>query len=399
MQTLVEDGLLPGWSEMSGRPTESLEQGIANSQRMVTMPESTWPMRGARVEPYAFAPDIKREIASLRPDNLTGVLYLLKDYAVMTGAAWLTLTVSWWLYPLAVVVIGAHQRGLTTIAHDAAHRTLARNPSINYLVGVVFAAYPIFQRHFAYRVSHVHKHHRFLGDPGKDPDLRFFIESGVYKVCHPFRYVLRIVVLPILGGATIRYLRYLWTNRFAFDTSQYSNQDRDALRADRVGFFAFWLVVTLCAFALGGVDELVLFWIVPYLTSFQILGWFIEIAEHNPMCETRSSNVHLTRNRKGPLVERMLFGVNLDEYHLEHHLSPGVPFWLLRRAQAIRLRDPGYRRIGASWGGLFARGPTGQRSVIGQLMDRNRQLYERREIDPGGPASVERNGGRNLVSR
>jgi len=29
--------------------------------------------------------------------------------------------VSWWFYPLAVLVIGARQRGLSTILHDCAH--------------------------------------------------------------------------------------------------------------------------------------------------------------------------------------------------------------------------------------------------------------------------------------
>lgn len=75
----------------------------------------------------------------------------------------------------------------------------------------------------------------------------------------------------------------------------------------------------------------------------------------------------------------MLFGVNLDEYHLEHHLSPGIPFWLLRRAQTIRMRDPDYAKIADSWGGLFVRGPKGQPSVIKQLLDRNEHLYALRQ--------------------
>ncbi|MEX3791516.1 fatty acid desaturase [Paraburkholderia sp. BR14374] len=119
-----------------------------------------------------------------------------------------------------------------------------------------------------------------------------------------------------------------------------------------------------------------LFWLVPYLTTFQALGWFIELAEHSPMCETETEDVYLTRNRKGNLIERLLVGANLDEYHLEHHLSPGVPFWHLKRAQKIRLRDPRYAEVAESWGGLFASGPKGQPSVINQLLDRNRRLYE-----------------------
>ncbi|WP_234844302.1 fatty acid desaturase [Sinorhizobium medicae] len=119
-----------------------------------------------------------------------------------------------------------------------------------------------------------------------------------------------------------------------------------------------------------------LFWIIPYLTTFQVIGWFTEIAEHSPMCEVENKNLYLTRNRKGNLLERMLFGVNLDEYHLEHHLSPGIPFWLLKKAQEIRMADPEFREVSTTWGGLFCKGPKGQPSVISQLIERNARLYE-----------------------
>ncbi|MEM5300255.1 fatty acid desaturase [Burkholderia sp. JPY481] len=152
-----------------------------------------------------------RELSELRPDNLTGALYIVKDYLVILACAYATIRISWWLYPLAVLIIGAQQRGLTTIAHDAAHRTLARSTGWNYVLGIVFAAYPVFQRHWAYRYSHVHLHHPYLGDPERDPDLKFFISSGVYDVRPPREYAFAIVWKAMFGGATVRYLKYLWS--------------------------------------------------------------------------------------------------------------------------------------------------------------------------------------------
>ncbi|AOK31849.1 MULTISPECIES: fatty acid desaturase family protein [Burkholderia] len=335
-----------------------------------------WKLRNKRFETFQFPRDITRELSELRPDNITGALYILKDYLIMLACAFATVRLSWWLYPLAVLVIGAHQRGLTTISHDAAHRTLAKNAAWNYFLGIVFAAYPLFQRHWAYRVSHVHLHHPHLGDPEKDPDLKFFISSGVYQVRPPREYAFAIVWKAILGGATLRYLNYLWRNRFLISGNGGNAVDRRGVAIDSYGFAAFWVVVIAGFVQAQSLHLLVLFWLIPYLTTFQILGWFVEIAEHSPMCETEVENVYLTRNRKGNLIERLLFGVNLDEYHLEHHLSPGVPFWLLRRAQKIRLRDPRYAQVADSWGGLFVRGPNGQPSVISQLLERNRRLYD-----------------------
>ncbi len=341
-----------------------------------------WTLRNKRFDTVHFSRDIMWELSQLRPDNTTGALYVLKDYLVILACAVATVQLSWWLYPIAVLIIGAHQRGLTTISHDAAHRILAKNTRWNHFLGTTFAAYPIFQRHWAYRVSHVHLHHPHLGDPEKDPDLQFFILSGVYQVREPREYAFSIVWKAILGGATLRYLKYLWQNRFLISNKDYKCIDKRGAAIDSYGFAAFWVIIIAGFTAAGALHLLALFWLIPYLTTFQILGWFTEIAEHSPMCENEVENVHLTRNRKGNLIERLLFGVNFDEYHLEHHLSPGVPFWLLRRAQNIRMRDPIYAEIATSWGGLFVRGPKGQPSVISQLLERNRCLYDARHASP-----------------
>lgn len=335
-----------------------------------------WPLKAGRFESVRFPSDVKKSLAALRTDNFTGALYIAKDYAVIIAFSMLASQVSWWFYPLALLFIGAHQRGLTTIAHDAAHKTLAKNAKLNYFLGIVFAAYPLFQRHWAYRVSHVHLHHPHLGDPEKDPDLRFFVENGIYDVRPPNKYLWDIVIFPLLGGATLAYLKYLFTYRFNVTVTDSDEVDKTGVLVDRWGFAAFWLAVVSGSIAFGLFDKLILFWLVPYLTTFQIIGWFTEIAEHSPMCEVEDTNLYLTRNRKGNFIERILFGVNLDEYHLEHHLSPGIPFWSLKKAQEIRMADPEYQRVAATWGGLFCKGPEGQSSVISQLIARNRRLYE-----------------------
>lgn len=348
------------------------------------MTAEIWKLTDTRCTKHSFIPEVNRQLAALRPDNHTGALYIAKDYAIMVLAALAVTQISWWLYPIAILLIGSHQRGLTTISHDAAHKTLARNKTWNYVLGVLFAAYPLFQKHYAYRVSHVYRHHPHLGDVNNDPDLKFFVESGVYNVRHPIDYLFHIVIRPIFGGATLNYLGYLWKNRFRTQDAPSNHVDSKHIKLDNIGFAAFWITVVGGALATGLFDELLLFWVVPYLTTFQVLGWFVEIAEHSPMCETENTNIYLTRNRKGNWIERILFGVNLDEYHLEHHLSPGIPFWLLGKAQEIRVQDPEYAKVAETWGGLFVAGPKGQKSVVRQLLERNEKLYwasRRAEID------------------
>jgi fatty acid desaturase len=366
-------------------------QTLPDPAAAATEPEAgapMWTLAGRRYRPFSFQPEVMREIARLRPDDARPVLWIAMNWSVIVAAALATVWISWWLYPLAVLLIAAQQRGLTTIAHDAAHRTLARTKAWNYALGILFAAYPLFQKHWAYRVSHVHLHHPHLGDPTRDPDLKFFLGAGAYDVCDPKTYVWRIIWRPILGGATVAYLKYLFLNRFRVRRDDDQQPDRTGLLIDGVGFWAFWAAVVAIGLGTGTLLEIALFWVVPYLTAFQILGWFIELAEHTPMCESETHNVYLTRNRKGNWLEWLLFGVNYDEYHLEHHLSPGVPFYRLPDAQHIRMRDPAYARVAATWGGLFVAGPQGQPSVIRQLVERNRRLWEAGEAGRTGRDAV-----------
>jgi dihydrorhizobitoxine desaturase len=67
-----------------------------------------------------------------------------------------------------------------------------------YLLGTLPTAWLIFQRHFAYRKSHVMTHHLYLGRADRDPDLEFFIAEGVFEATSDSSFLLRIVILPII---------------------------------------------------------------------------------------------------------------------------------------------------------------------------------------------------------
>ncbi len=102
-------------------------------------------------------------------NNWRGPLGLAADVLVIAASAW---AASWslWLYPLAVLMIGARQRALASLLHESCHKTLMKNRVLNDAVGRWCAGFPIFQSHRAYVRSHVLLHHSFLGDEKRDPD-------------------------------------------------------------------------------------------------------------------------------------------------------------------------------------------------------------------------------------
>ncbi len=322
---------------------------------------------------YAFDAAIEQDIRKLyKSDNWHAPLALLEDYAIIAASIVTCYLVSWWLYPLAVLVIGARQRGMSTVLHDCAHGVGARTRWWRLLLGTLFTAYPIFQQHFAYKKSHVRAHHPHLGNPEEDPDLSFYIRQRVYERTSRRRYFLKNMLLPAVGYRTLAYLKYLIENRLRRVRSKHqvqASKANDEFLWERYTFNGFWLVVVgLCAYS-NLLLELALFWVVPYLTSFQILGWYIELSEHTPLVETQEVDLYMARNRKSRGLEKFLTGIHNDNHHLDHHLNPAIPFWNLPKASAIWQRDPNYAAVDATTGGLFIRGPNGSPSAMRQILD------------------------------
>lgn len=350
---------------------------------------------GERYRVHPFSREIRSAITGLKPDNWHAFAYLAKDYGVIACFIALPYLVGWWAYPVSVLMIGAHQRALSTILHDSAHGVLAGNRLLNFILGTFPTAWAIFQRHFAYRISHVQTHHPYLGRADTDPDLAFFVDEGVFTPMPPRRYFWRTVVLPILGSKTWAYMKYLVRNRYRYLMLRLTGRaggeeaGRPATaparpanwrnRFDSIGFFVFWsLAAGICAWY-GVLLELVLFWVVPYLTSFHILGWFIELSEHCSCTVGRRTDLFMARNRKSRHVEKWLTGINNDHHHLDHHLDPRTPFWLLPKAHEIRMADPDYARHCAETGGLFQKGPAGEPSIMSLILAQNRERLAGRE--------------------
>ncbi len=332
-----------------------------------------WAYNGHHYVVHRFPREVELKLRALnRSDNWHALLAWTQDMAWIGLCVAACLMVSWWFYPVAVLVIGARQRGLSTILHDCAHGVGAANKRLQMIIGTVLTAYPIFQQYYAYKTSHVQIHHPRLGDPDRDPDLRFFIEQGAYSAVSRRSYVVRVVLMPLLGSQTWGYLRYLVRNRYRLLRSKQARSAAPMQRhkriADRIAFWLFWATAATVAWRAGCLASLALFWLVPYLTSFQILGWYIELSEHTPLVRDSNIDLYMTRNRKSRGLEKFLTGIHGDNFHLEHHLDPRTPFWNLSRARQVRLADPAYAEVDRAFGGLFSRGPQGRPSAIAAIV-------------------------------
>lgn len=315
-----------------------------------------------------LSPQIRKDLRALcRLDNHHAVLAIAFDYLVVAVAVYLCVGVSFWFYPLSLVLIGSTQRALVNILHESSHKVLARNGTLNVILGTACSGHLVFHVYNAYRSSHIGLHHRFLGDAERDPDYSFHREIGIYDPASGNRaFFLRNLLCAVVGLRSLEYLRYVVQDRLLFRREQVTVSMPIDIRVERCVLAAVWTAILVPCALTGSWLYLGLFWIVPMLTTAVAIGWLSELAEHYPLPESEDRQLLMTRNRHGWLLERFLLGRHKDSFHLVHHLNTGLPFWNMNKAHRVLLRDPAY----ACWDGLWAgivtrrRGERGRETVV-----------------------------------
>jgi len=295
------------------------------------------------VHSHIFSPEIKKQIKSLYVyDNYHGPLALAINYSLIILAVYIA-EKNLYLLPISLILIGSRQRALATLLHEAAHGVLTKNKKLNRLIGEFFAGGLIYQTWSSYKNSHVVAHHHKLGDKDKDPDFQFYIKSGVYEKKTRRAFFFQYFLCPILFVSSFSSLRYLLVHRL--------------FRGAKVNEIVTMLVSHLVFASIGtyfvGAKFYFIYWLLPYLTVFQAITWFIELAEHFPIVADAKNNLYATRNRFSHPLEHFLTGMHGENFHLIHHLFPSIPFWKLKRAHRTLLQDAEYARINSTFGGIF----------------------------------------------
>ncbi|MBD2510739.1 fatty acid desaturase family protein [Nostoc muscorum FACHB-395] len=296
-------------------------------------------------EQYKFSLEIKSQLKELtKLDNWHGLLALLEDSLLILTSILIIIHVTWFFYPIALLVIGSRQRALTTILHDSAHGVLAKNKLLNLVLGTFCSGYLIFQQMIPYKKSHCSEHHSHLGNPELDPDFKFYLEEGLYCVQSSKDFLVKHIIKPLLLFKVPQYIFYLVKYRlFGKGCNLY----------ETIIMLAYLLTIVSASVWLGFWDELILFWLVPYITVFQVLGYFIEVSEHYPLVGKNTVDLYMTRNRFSPWYEAFFTSMHNENFHLIHHLMPCIPFWNLPLAHKVLLADANYSKHNSLTGGIF----------------------------------------------
>lgn len=283
---------------------------------------------------YKLSPQIKKELKPLyQTNNWYNSFTLLLNWGLIAlSITFVYMHPTVWSYLLSILIIGNRMRGFDNLMHEASHKKLFKNQTANKWIGCFLVAFPIFTSYTAYRDSHM-KHHKFLWDPEKDPDTQRYRLMGLDQPQHNVKgFVTRHIFRPLLLFHVPKYI---------FGTIKVNILSKNEPFYERWARILFWFTVLSLTFIFQLWIPIFLFWLVPFLTTFQVIRYWAEMAEHAGL--NNDTEVQSSRNTLGSPVEVALLHPHHDNFHLVHHLLPAVPHYHLKKAHIILMKDPTYR--------------------------------------------------------
>jgi fatty acid desaturase len=273
-----------------------------------------------------WAPQIERaRIARLLRKRDTPGLLFFSTWLVSTGlTTWLLLT-TWgtvWVAP-ALILHGAVLSFAYAASHEGAHGTAFQTPWLNevvfYLTSFVFGEEPMYRRY-----SHG-RHHLATWYPGFDSQMPYRNPMSRWLW---LRETLAIIA-PFIGiGQMMRHAR-----------GMLNSDERSFVPADRVRQLVWGSRLFLAGYGLILASPLVLhsaFVLVAFFGGRLAGGWVVQLfinSQHMCMSEAVPDHRFSTRSLICLPPTRVLYW-NMN-FHIEHHLYPGVPFHALAELNGL----------------------------------------------------------------
>lgn len=260
---------------------------------------------------------------------------MLLNWLVILGIIYLCIQFpSPWLYIITVIIVGARMHALAILMHDATHFRFLKNRKWNDMITNYVTMYHIFTSIEKYRRNHL-AHHQKLNTDG-DPD--WVAKLGNRAFTFPKT---KTEFLLTLGSYVILYQGIM--DAFWFLKRFGGNAKKDSSKPEPIlAKILFYILLFGAITFLGIWKYYLLFWIVPYFSTFFMFQYIRSVAEHFGGL-TYDNLLTSTRTVKTPWLERFIIAPHNVGYHLEHHLYPGVPFYNLPKLHELLMEQADYR--------------------------------------------------------
>ncbi|MEU9340155.1 fatty acid desaturase [Streptomyces sp. NPDC048278] len=304
-------------------------------------------------EQFLDTPELLAKYKPLRRDT-DGRIFAAKlalAAVLLAGGIFLTLTTALWARALGTVVVGLMFAHMLELQHETLHSIAFRGRRPNVVAGVLLGL-PTLVSFAAYQVSHL-RHHRDLGTPENqeffDYGDQYGSEQGsVLRKAGLWTYRLTMVA---------HYKQFLRTSGRVLTGRNLGEESPLTQRRIRRDHWVILgtLVLSVAASALTHSWAVVWAWLLPLALVGLPAHALIELPEHF-RCDTDTPDVFentrtITSNRF------MAWLTNTNNFHVEHHLLPTLPFRKLAEVhQEVAPRARFYHRTYRDFFGRLIRG-------------------------------------------
>jgi fatty acid desaturase len=221
-----------------------------------------------------------------------------------------------WCYALAVIVIARQMNALFELHHHAIHANLFTRKAWNSRLQL-FYSLPLATTVAADRDDHMDHHRSYTEKDSQTWGTGYGLDLARR---HHRRYMIWFLwIRPFLGPLQLSDLK----------ETLISKRWRDPAFRNPVA--AFWICIVAVFLALGRIDLLLWYWIVPRFTVFPILFFWDDMLGHY--------NSPLTGTREMRGLWFRLFGAHGTSFHNIHHLYPAIPWFNMERATRLALDE------------------------------------------------------------
>jgi fatty acid desaturase len=268
--------------------------------------------------------DALRQIPSVR--NGLSVASVFAQTAVLIYLAVHFGPIAW--LPVFVLMGRAHAQ-FASLMHEAAHRLLFRNRSLNDFVGRWLIGYLAFTNTDAYRRVHM-AHHREEFGPN-EPDIALYANYPISAASWR-----RKLARDAQGRTGLRLLR---------DQLRGARSEVAVVRQTLFKILAVQAVLIVGAIVAGYWWVYPLFWLLPYLTVWRVINRLRSVAEHGGLMASDDRRIATHSVEQHWTARFFLVPFNIG-FHLAHHVDAGVPFRNLPKYHQM-LVDSSYVTVGS----------------------------------------------------
>ena len=211
------------------------------------------------------------------------------------------------------------------------------NQKVNDFLNDVFNAVPFLTFQKNYKIYHL-EHHRYSGDPDKDPEKSLYQTMGWKYDMSDGSFVFKMIFRSLLMINQIKF--FTWNADFIKRMVELKKCPKVGF-SELMAYIVFWAPVLFIIWKFGLWLHLFIFWFIPLTFVFLPLVLIHGIGEHTGEAGDYEEKKTITHHY-GFITNFFLYPIK-SGYHLEHHLFPNVPWYEMEGFYKDAIKNEEYK--------------------------------------------------------